>query len=316
MGRNSESALIRVAALLLAGAGCVERPETRETAQDPDARVIDDTEVTAPAPGYYTQVDASNPDALRSSLHAVIDDHTRQTYAQAWIVLERADQHPDDANSILDVYKNQSFPKPTGNSRPYTREHSWPKSYGFPDDVSSNYPYTDCHHLFLCDESYNFSRGNTPYDACPEAACTEKETDENAGMGGTTRGSPQLDSNWRKGTHETGRWQTWIGRRGDVARAQFYLDVRYGGGTHGETGASEPDLILTNDLALLDSLEENTDGEAHMGRLSTLLQWHRDDPVDDRERRRNDIVEEFQHNRNPFIDHPEWVDCVFEGDCD
>jgi hypothetical protein len=52
-----------------------------------------------------------------------------------------------------------------------------------------------------------------------------------------------------------------------------------------------------------------------MGLRSTLIQWHKDDPVDDFERRHNEAVYANQGNRNPFIDHPEYVICVFENDC-
>ena len=52
-----------------------------------------------------------------------------------------------------------------------------------------------------------------------------------------------------------------------------------------------------------------------MGRLSVLLQWHLADPVDAAELARNDVIESFQGNRNPFVDHPEWVACVFQGTC-
>ena len=54
---------------------------------------------------------------------------------------------------------------------------------------------------------------------------------------------------------------------------------------------------------------------AYMGILSVLLQWHQEDPVDDKERARNDAIAGYQGNRNPFIDHPEWVSCVFSGAC-
>jgi hypothetical protein len=108
---------------------------------------------------------------------------------------------------------------------------------------------------------------------------------------------------------------TWIGRRGDVARAQLYLDVRYEGGTHGGTGYTEPDPILTDDPALIQTTGVNAP-VAYMGLLSALLEWHQQDPVVDKEEWRNDIVYSYQGNRNPFIDHPEWAACVFVGlDC-
>jgi hypothetical protein len=100
-----------------------------------------------------------------------------------------------------------------------------------------------------------------------------------------------------------------------VARALFYLDVRYEGGSHGVTGVSEPDLILTDDLGRIATSGGENAPVAYMGELSTLLAWSAQDPVDDLERRRNDVVESFQTNRNPFIDHPEWTACLYQGTC-
>ena len=48
-----------------------------------------------------------------------------------------------------------------------------------------------------------------------------------------------------------------------------------------------------------------------MGMLSTLLDWHLADPPDDFERRRNDLIADLQGNRNPFVDHPDWVQDIF-----
>lgn len=105
-------------------------------------------------------------------------------------------------------------------------------------------------------------------------------------------------------------WQTWIGRRGDVARAMFYMDVRYEGETLDGTG--EPNLVLTDTIENISQRDVwETGGQAYMGLLSVLLRWHEQDPVDDMERRRNTIIYLFQGNRNPFIDHPEWVATVF-----
>lgn len=270
-----------------------------------------------PPPGYYNTVNTTNASTLRSTLHAVIDDHTRYPYTSSatdtWDILEDADENPNNTNQILDVYKNAAYTKAGGGNNFYNREHSWPKSYGFPLDVSTNYPYTDCHLLFLGDSSYNSSRGNKLFRDCT-SGCTEKTTNVNNGQGGGSGVYPG-NSNWTSGSGATGTWEAWISRRGDLARALFYVDVRYEGGTHGITGAAEPNLILTNNTALIVSDTTQNKSVAYMGVLSELIEWHYADPIDNRERDRNDVVAAYQGNRNPFVDHPEWVACLFEGQC-
>ena len=283
------------------------------------AAVLVSVSVHAQAPpGYYSGVDATNATTLRQTLHATIEDHTRFPYTDfgtdTWDILELADEDPNDPGRVLDVYKNESFAKQGGGNSFYNREHTWPKSYGFPDDDGQNYPYTDCHQLFLCDSGYNTSRSNKPYRNC-DAGCGENPTDANAGQGGGSGVYPGW-SNWTEGSFTQGTWETWLGRRGDVARALMYLDVRYEGGNHGVTGWAEPDLILTDSEFLID--QSNTgqnESTGYMGMLSVLVQWHHEDPPDAREVERNDAVFAFQGNRNPFVDHPEWVDCLFGSMC-
>ncbi len=270
-------------------------------------------------PGYYATVDPSTPASLRISLHAVIKDHTKLPYTASstdtWDVLELADQDPLDATHILDLYKNQSLVKQGGGNSFYNREHTWPNSYGFPNDGATNYPYSDCHHLFLCDITFNADRGNRPYRNC-NSGCMEDATVANGGQGGGSGVYPG-NSNWTSSTPApSGTWETWRARRGDVARALMYLDVRYEGGVHGVTGAPEPDLILTDNTTLIaNSATGSNESVAYMGLVSTLVVWNREDPPDDKERLRNDIVFSFQGNRNPFIDHPEWAECLFAGTC-
>lgn len=263
--------------------------------------------------GYYDTVDDSNPASLKASLHDIIKDHTRFPYTSSstdtWDILESADQNPDDANSIISIYKNESFVKEGGGNDFYNREHTWPKSYGFPDDGSSNYPYTDAHHLFLADSDYNSDRSNKPYDNC-DSGCTEDPTDVNNGRGGAG------NSNWTSGSFTDGKWETWDSRKGDVARALMYMAVRYEGSTHGVTGVAEPDLILTDDRNLIENSRTNSNESiAYMGIKSVLIEWHKSDPVDDFERRHMEAVFSHQGNRNPFIDHPEYMTCVFESIC-
>ena len=267
---------------------------------------------------YYDTVDTTNGMTLRQTLHDVIDDHIRFPYTDTstdtWDIINLADEDPNNTDNIIDLYKNASYAKIPGGVGPYNREHSWPKSYGFPNDNIHNYPYSDVHNLFACDASYNSSRSNKPFRTCA-AACSEKPTEFNDGRGGGTGVYPG-NSNWTMGSLTEGTWETWDGRKGDVARAMFYMDVRYEGGIHGVTGSLEPNLILTDSEVLIDSGNTGSnESVAYMGMLSVLLQWHEQDPVDSYEIWRNEVVFSFQGNRNPFIDHPEWVACVYSGTC-
>ena len=264
--------------------------------------------------GYYDTADPSSAGALRASLHAIIDDHQRFPYTSGatdtWDILEQADADPAQPGNVRDVYRNASYPAVGGGNPNYQREHVWPSSYGFPDDNASNYPYSDCHGLFLCNGSYNSERGNKPFRYC-NPTCPEFQTESNGGIGGGA-GTYPGNSNWSSGFLTFGTFEVWMERRGDIARSLFYMDVRYEGGFHGVTGASEPELVLTDDENLI--LASNTGSNellAYMGMLSVLREWHVQDPVDALEMQHHEAVWAHQGNRNPFIDHPEWVAVVF-----
>ena len=268
-----------------------------------------------PPPNYYIDADSTSGTALRASIHGIIDDHKRFPYTSnltdTWDVVNRADQDPSNTLHVLTIYKNASYQKIEGGRGSYNREHLWPKSYGFPEDTSGNYPYTDLHHLVAADASYNSSRGNLPFGACTIGCKSKDVSVKHQRPTGETQG--RGEANWRSGSGASGIWEVWNERKGDVARAMFYMAVRYEGGKHSITGVNEPDLELTDDENLI--RESNTgknEKRGFMGRLSILLSWHYSDPVDDIERRRNDVVFEYQGNRNPFIDNPHWVGYIFE----
>jgi endonuclease I len=260
------------------------------------------------ATGYYGSANTSTAAALRSSLHTIIKGHTKVSYSGIWAVIAQAEQDPLNSNNVLEIYKNASYVKSTGGNNNYNREHSWPKSLGFPNDGSTNFPYTDGHHLMASDITYNSARGNKYYGNC-SSGCTEYPTQANFNQGGGS-GTYPGNSNWTNSS----LWQTWTKRKGDAARAMFYMDTRYEGGTNAATGTAEPDLRLTDDASLIAQSNGNAT-VAYMGLLSVLLQWHIDDPVDDREVLRNQFVFNAQGNRNPYIDHPEWVKCVYQNTC-
>ncbi len=276
-----------------------------------------------PPTEYYQSVDQMSAATLRASLHEIIDDHSVFYYSHyslpqsnshkidTWDIIMLADGHPEDTSQVIDLYLNNTFGRqykgPQTDPR-YDREHSWPKSLGFKKDTKKNPAYSDCHHLFAAYSSYNSSRSNNPYGEDDINATARRMTMENLGRGGSLTDEPYT-SNYSFDDS----WQTWIGRRGDVARAMFYMDVRYEGEVIGNVG--EPDLVLTNDVNKITIRNDawKTGAKGYMGILDVLLKWHEQDPVDDLERRRNTVVYLFQENRNPFIDHPEWVNIVFGG---
>jgi len=262
---------------------------------------------------YYARVNTSSPGQLRCSLHATIRGHTAYPYSggttNTWTILEIADEDPGDSGKVLDVYRNRSYAKGsgragTGSGLTYNREHTWPKSLGFPsasgDKGLPNAPHTDAHMLHLSDTDHNAARGNKPLvDCTAQANCSERATEANHGVGGGSGLFPG-NSNWT----DAGGFQVWGHRKGDIARAVLYMAIRYEGGAHPTTGQSEPDLELTDDRSRIVSTSASP---AYMGLLSTLLAWHQADPPDARERERNEVVYSFQGNRNPFIDQPQWA---------
>ncbi len=135
------------------------------------------------------------------------------------------------------------------------------------------------------DISTNSARTNRAF-----AECSKPYTDVAGTYNGAT-GSFTSDTEFV--------WMPPANVKGDVARMIFYMATRYEG-EHGE-----PDLELTEEIL------ENTDQSPVHGKLSDLLKWHTEDPVDEAERNRNEIVYGFQGNRNPFIDHPDWVTAIW-----
>lgn len=242
---------------------------------------------------------AQPPSVTRAFVHlAAVNGHKRVPYSSqltdTWDVLSLADADPELPGHLLTVYCNRSVPAASAGNPHWEREHLWPRSLGGLDDVAGDFAFADLHHLFPTEPGMNQSRGNQPFGNCAAPDCAVKMCDA---------GSPV---NAMRGGDD-GVWQVWPERRGDVARALFYVDVRYEGGVSAD-GFREHDLVLTDTRRAISS---TNDSPAYMGLLSHLIQWHCADPVDDRERRRNDVIAGVQGNRNPFVDRPELVHQVW-----
>ena len=268
-----------------------------------------------PVGAYYNGVDPSTPERLMCTLHVKIRGHTAYPYSggatDTWKILEIADASPSDPNKILDVYRNRLYNAVsdragTGGGITYNREHTWPNSLGFPGTTGNlglpSAPYTDTHMLHLSDTGYNSTRSNSPYSNCAgSASCGEGVTEVNAGFGGGSGVFPG-NSNWSTSSN----YQVWSHQKGDMARAVMYMAVRYQGGVDPTSNQNEPILRLTDNVALVTG-RNNYAQPAYMGVMTDLLAWSQDDPPDAAEIARNGVIQTFQGNRNPFIDHPEWA---------
>ncbi|MGB3366720.1 MAG: endonuclease [Acidaminobacteraceae bacterium] len=224
---------------------------------------------------YYKNAIGQSGYTLKNTLHNIIDDHNELSYASLWDALRHTDEDPNNSNNVIEIYTGRSISKYEngGLVDEWNREHVWAKSHG--DFGTSNGAGTDLHHIRPADVSVNSDRGNLDFDE-----------------GGN------YNSEATQCRSDSDSWEPRDDVKGDVARMIFYMAVRY----EGDSGEV--------DLELLDNVSSGT--SPYHGKLSVLLKWNAEDPVDDWERTRNDIIyNDYQFNRNPFIDHPEWINEIW-----
>jgi len=222
--------------------------------------------------GYYDDAQGLTGDDLKNTLHNIIDNHIQFSYNDLRdFILKNTDEDPDNSNNVILLYTGRSQDKNTfgGDPNEWNREHVWAKSHG---DFGNNPPAgTDAHHIRPTDVSVNGTRGNLDFDIggtpVAEAPGCFKDSDS---------------------------FEPRDAVKGDVARMLFYMATRY------EGGDGVPDLEVVDAV--------NTYPNPQHGKLSQLILWNIQDPPDDFEMNRNDVIYyQYQGNRNPFIDHPEYV---------
>lgn len=232
----------------------------------------------AQSPDYYQTTQQLAGSNLEDALHDIIKNHNEFSYGSAKQILKDSDEDPNNTNNIMLVYKGISIPKSefaSNNQTDYwNREHVWAKSHGSFTNYGDLGPYSDAHNLKPCDASVNSSRGYKDFD------------------NGGAQHEEATDCNYTNST-----WEPRDGSKGDVARIIFYMHCRYSGDT------GEPNLNVVDFI--------NTFPNAQMGKLSTLLAWNEQDPVDAFERRRNDVIYGWQNNRNPFVDYPDLANRIW-----
>lgn len=224
--------------------------------------------------GYYNGTSGKEGDELKSALHNIIKGHTPYSYHSSKYIFELSDADPNNPDNIIQVYTGFSHDNGDYGTSGLAnnREHVWAKSHGNFNDWLPM--YSDVHNLKPSAATVNQDKSNLDFD-----------------NGGTQHsiatGCYFTDSTWEARDEV----------KGDIARIIFYMATRYEGG-EGEI-----------DLEVVDN--NHSFPNAQHGKLSTLIQWNQLDPPDDFERNRNNVIQTFQHNRNPFIDNPEWVNLIW-----
>ncbi len=218
---------------------------------------------------------------------------------------------PAGSNTILDMYsENPTGADPytytpitdecgnfSGEGDCYNKEHVIPQSV-----FSSQLPmYSDAHHLIPTDGRVNGFRGNFPFGNVDDTQL--------ASQSGIT--NPTLNGSKLGGYEDLGYPIDYTGTvfepidefKGDIARIYFYFVTRY-----------ENQVSAWSSYPMFDGSSDQVIAEPF---LSLLIDWHLNDPVSQKEiDRNNNIFYNHQNNRNPFVDHPEWVVAIWSSNPD
>mmetsp|Transcript_7697 Transcript_7697/g.12786 ORF Transcript_7697/g.12786 Transcript_7697/m.12786 type:complete len:290 (-) Transcript_7697:601-1470(-) len=249
---------------------------------------------------YYASVDSAAVDNdLKGQLKSLTSNHTIYEYDDVWVAFADIDKYlprypcnPDNSSYIPDVYSSfcwdpekevdSSTGGECGNYQQegdcFNREHIWPKSWFGGFDAGAN-AQTDLFELWPSDGYVNGLRGNLAFGYVDPDSVTYNST-----LGcliGRCSNATGFDGSC---------FEPSDGMKGDFARSYFYLSTTY-----------------WNEWSCCDT--DGTNGSDIKPWMESILRdWHATDAVDSLEMSRNDcIYNDWQGNRNPFIDHPEWV---------
>ena len=246
---------------------------------------------------YYQSASGLTCAPLKTAISAIITNgYNELLYSELWATYARTDKRRNDANTadiVWDMYSdNPNGPDPytysflvdqcgqyNNEGDCYNREHTFPQSW-----FSELQPMkSDMNHIFPTDGEVNGIRSNFPFG-------------EVSNISTTTRNGSKLGSGNNFGYTGT-VFEPINEYKGDIARAVLYMSVRYENliGSWVSNGNAN-DILNGTSYPVFDPWQ-----------LRLLYKWHTQDPVSDKEIRRNDSVFVIQKNRNPFIDRPEWV---------
>jgi len=239
--------------------------------------------------GYYYLADGKSKIALKSYLSTIIGKAQMLNYGSGpgatWEGFYYTDRNPD--NSVIDMYSSvvRYFPANFGSISGMNIEHSLPKSWW---GTRQNNAYKDLFHLYPADGPTNSAKNNLPLGEVYSAT--------------TDNGVSKIGMNG---------FSYYLGRvfepsdeyKGDFARSYLYMSVAYEYFGDAQHQYWQSPMINNNTYPVWQKWA-----------IDLLLKWHRQDPVSDKERVRQEKVFQIQGNRNPFIDYPDLVEYIWGTD--
>jgi endonuclease I len=242
--------------------------------------------------GYYNASNGLNGAALKTSLHNIIaSGHSAIAWTSTWSAFSSTDKKAN--GKVWDIYswvpsgaQPYEYAFVSGQCGTYNqeadcfnREHTWPQSF-----FNQSLPMvTDLHALFPSDGWVNNKRSNFPYGVVSNSTDVFQQ--------GSKLGSGSTYPSYSGLTFEP-----IDSLKGDIARALLYFSTRYEGEDAG-----------WGNWPMADGANLTADA------IALLRTWHAFDPVSSKEIARNDTVYMQQGNRNPFVDFPEFVECIWGG---
>lgn len=242
---------------------------------------------------YYVDALGKNGTDLKTSLHNIIKNHQDQGWP-LWSYFYSTDVR--NTNQVWDIYSDKPASTPSfiftlgtsqcgtysGEGSCYNHEHTWPSTF-FNDATPMR---TDLNHVLPTDGWVNNKRSNFPYGNVSNPTWTSTN--------GSKLGVTNSYTNFSSSNSNHYGFEPIDEYKGDIARLYFYMSTRY----EGEDGGWA-NWEMANGSTLTPSA------------ITLLLDWHHADPVSQKEKDRNEAVFLIQGNRNPFIDYPQFADCIW-----
>lgn len=241
----------------------------------------------APA-GYYTRCEGKSGQQLLTTLADVVGPHTTISYDGLWEVYNTSDVRDD--GTVWDIYSTKAWvvgKERCGNYKNVgdciNREHAFPKSW-----FDKGSPMvSDAFHIYPTDGKVNGQRSNFPYGECAGGS--------SVGANGSIKPLGKLGNCTFAGYTGT-VFEPDDEYKGDLARSYFYMAACY----NSRIQSWSSPMLAGNSYPAFTPWA-----------LNLLLKWHRQDPVSEKEIKRNNAVYAYQKNRNPFIDHPDLVEHIW-----